>query len=161
VKALETKVLAGAVGAAGGGALGNFLLWVLGVTVWHTSAAASASNLAVSAVPAPVAGILLFVVPGVTAFVGGYLAPHTHRPDLSLPAIVGDVANYINTAAVPVLTSSTGGYPSPAASLTQLPVVPSGPAPGAPAPVVVGEPGPEIVNIPAGATVIPSAPPVA
>jgi len=88
---VEAKVYAALAGGGIGGALGGFLLWLLGVTVWHVPPSAAASAAASSAVPPPVADLLLILLPGGLAWLGSYAAPHTHRPDLppltSKPAI--------------------------------------------------------------------------
>lgn len=85
---IEAKVVAAAAGSGVGAAVGTFLLWLLGVTVWGQPVAADAAAKAVSAVPGPVAGLLVIVVSVVGAALGGYRAPHTARADLgeSAPA---------------------------------------------------------------------------
>lgn len=67
---VEVKVLAGTAGAGAGGIISAFLLWLLGTYAFH------------GGVPAPVTLFLELVVTVGLAFVGGWLAPHTLRPDL-------------------------------------------------------------------------------
>jgi hypothetical protein len=76
---VEAKVKAATVGAAGGGAVGAFLLWALGVLLWGAPSDADSATLAVAAVPAPVAGVVLLGIPAVVAWVAGYRARHTPR----------------------------------------------------------------------------------
>lgn len=79
---IETKVKASSIGAAAGGALATFGLWLLGVVVWGASNDADAATAAVASVPAPVAGLVLLGVPAAVAFTAGRAANHTFRPDL-------------------------------------------------------------------------------
>jgi hypothetical protein len=79
---IETKVKAGSIGAAAGGALATFGLWLLGVGVWDASNDADAAAAAVVSVPAPVAGLVLLGVPALVSFLAGRAARHTFRPDL-------------------------------------------------------------------------------
>ena len=84
---VEAKVYAALAGGGIGGALGSFLLWLLGVSVWHVSSSAPQSAAANAAVPPPVADLLLILLPGGLAWLAGYLAPHTPRPDLTTPPV--------------------------------------------------------------------------
>jgi hypothetical protein len=84
---VETKVYAALVGGVGGGAIGSFLLWLLGITVWHVSNAATAAGAAAAAVPPPVAYLLQWGLPGALAWGAAWLAPHTARPDLAVPTV--------------------------------------------------------------------------
>ena len=87
---VESKVYAATLGSGAGAILSGFLLWVLGVTFWHSSASAGDAVAAVAAVPAPVALVvgLVFTVAG--TFLSGFQAPHTSRPDLpSANTVVG------------------------------------------------------------------------
>lgn len=79
---VEAKVLAATVGSGAGSAVGTFLLWLLGVLVWHQPDGADKAGDAIGAVPSPVAGLLLVVVSAAGAAVAGWLAPHTHVPPL-------------------------------------------------------------------------------
>lgn len=79
---IETKVLTAASGAGLGSAVGSFLLWLLGVLVWHQSASAESAAAAIGAVPSPVSLLVLAVLAVLGSFISGYLAPHTKRPDL-------------------------------------------------------------------------------
>jgi hypothetical protein len=169
MKTLETKVIAAAAGSGAGAALASFVLWLLGVTAFHASPAADAAAKAVASVPEPVGGIVGIGLTVALTALAGYLAPHTARPDLATAAAPVAAQQAVLTSSVAgsaIAWPPVAGYVSSAGPVTVLPVVPAGPAPGAAAavttaPTVVGEPGPEIVNIPAGTTVTPSAPPVA
>ena len=88
MKILETKVLAGAAGAGAGGAFAQFLLWLLGVLVWHQSADAASSATAQAAIPTPVATIIVLLAAAAGSWAAGYAAPHTSRPDLAIVAPV-------------------------------------------------------------------------
>lgn len=87
-KIIESKVAIAAAGGGVGGVLATFLLWLLGVTLWHVSASAGSADLAIAAVPAPVSAVLLTVLPAALSLLGGYLAPHTARTDLASPLTV-------------------------------------------------------------------------
>lgn len=76
---IESKVIASAAGSGLGGAVGTFVLWLLGVGVWHASNSASAAAQAVSAVPAPVSELTVVLLAVGGAFLAGYVAPHTSR----------------------------------------------------------------------------------
>lgn len=78
-KAPEGKVWASTVGGTAGLTVSVFVLWLLGITVWHKSMSAEEATAAVSSVPAPVSAFigLLITVGGV--FIGGYMARHTPR----------------------------------------------------------------------------------
>jgi len=67
------KVIAAALGAGVGAPLGAFLVWLLGVLVWHASSAAADVDAAIAAVPAPVSALLLSVLAAGSAFVAGYV----------------------------------------------------------------------------------------
>ena len=79
---IETKVIAAASGAGLGSAFGTFLLWLLGVLFWGTSAAADKATDAVAAVPEPVGALIVILVALTGSAIAGYRAPHTPRPDL-------------------------------------------------------------------------------
>lgn len=81
MKNIETKVIAATAGSGAGAAIGTFLLWLLGVTLWHASGSATAAANAVAAVPQPVADLVPIILSAIGGFVGGYLAPHTVRTD--------------------------------------------------------------------------------
>lgn len=76
---IETKVVAAAAGGGVGGALGPFILWLLGVLVWHVSDAADSASQAMAAVPTPIAALILAGLPAGLAWAAGYRAPHTAR----------------------------------------------------------------------------------
>ncbi len=79
---IEAKVIAAAAGSGAGAAVGTFLLWLLGATVWGAPGDAGHVATAVAAVPAPVGALLVIVVGIAGAGLAGYAAPHTPRPDL-------------------------------------------------------------------------------
>ncbi len=79
---IEAKVIAAAAGSGLGAAVGTFLLWALGATVWGAPADAGHAATAAAAVPEPVGALLVIVVGILGAAVAGYAAPHTPRPDL-------------------------------------------------------------------------------
>ena len=80
---IESKVAVAAAGGGVGGVLASFLLWLSGVVFWHVPASADAADKAIAAVPAPVSGVILTVLPAALSLLAGYLAPHTKRPDLT------------------------------------------------------------------------------
>ncbi|MGN9802079.1 hypothetical protein [Micromonospora sp. L32] len=72
---IESKVKAATVGAGGSAAvITPAVLWLVD-ELWFNGAAAPA-------VPLPLVGVIGLVVTGACAFVAGYLAKHTARPDL-------------------------------------------------------------------------------
>jgi len=77
---IESKVIAATGGSGAGAVLASFVLWLLGVTVWHVGFAADKAEQAVAAVPSPVAGLILLIVSALGALGAGYAAPHTHQP---------------------------------------------------------------------------------
>jgi hypothetical protein len=89
VSAIETKVIAAAAGSGLGAALSTFLLWILGVTAFGASSGADQVAKALAAVPEPVGALLAILVGIGGAGIGGYVAPHTSRPDLAtgLPVV--------------------------------------------------------------------------
>ena len=83
MKTIESKVIAAAAGSGLGAALSAFLLWVVGVTAFGASSTADQVPKALAAVPEPVGALLAILVAILGAFIGGYAAPHTSRPDLA------------------------------------------------------------------------------
>lgn len=77
---VEAKAIAAPVGGSLGGALTSFILWLLGVLVWHVPSASSSAGDAIAAVPWPVTALLVIIIPGGLAYVAAWLAPHTPRP---------------------------------------------------------------------------------
>jgi hypothetical protein len=77
---IEAKVIAAIAGGGLGGAIGQFLLWLLGVLVWHASSTADKATVATAAVPEPVSMLLVALVAAGGAGLAGYSAPHTSRP---------------------------------------------------------------------------------
>ena len=88
MSSIETKVIAATAGSGLGAALSAFFLWIVGVFAFGASFAADQVPKALAAVPEPVGALLAILVAILGAFVGGYAAPHTHRPDLSTVATV-------------------------------------------------------------------------
>jgi hypothetical protein len=107
MKTIETKVWAAVAGSGVGASVSAFLLWILGVTVWGQSNAADKAVNAITAVPAPVAGLLTVAVTILGTFVSGYAAPHTTRAvDYSTPTTPVDAT---------ALPAVDGNLPTPAA----------------------------------------------
>jgi len=77
---IEAKVIAAIAGGGLGGAVAQFLLWLLGVLVWHASNTADAATVATAAVPGPVSMLLVALIAAGGAGLAGYAAPHTSRP---------------------------------------------------------------------------------
>jgi len=115
---IEAKVIAAIAGGGLGGAIGQFLLWLLGVLVWHASSAADAATAATAAVPGPVSMLLVALIAAGGAGLAGYAAPHTHRP--ATP--VTDQQSLVAPVPVPVLPASTAdlGYTIATAPLAML-----------------------------------------
>jgi hypothetical protein len=95
----------------------SFILWLLGVILWHVSSAAGSAAAAIAAVPAPVSDVLILGIPALCAAMGGYLAPHTSRPDL-VPV------SYANMLVMPPTQPRT--IPEPPAAQPDVPP-PGGP----------------------------------
>jgi hypothetical protein len=79
---IESKVSAGAAGAAGGGVVATAALWLAGGVLWGAPLDAGHVQDAIAAVPAPVSALLYAAVPAAVAFWAGWRAKHTRRPDL-------------------------------------------------------------------------------
>lgn len=90
----EPKVAA-ATGSAGlASLLATYIIWQLGVLVFGASSDASKALDAMAAVPYPVSGLLLALLPALGAYVAGWLAPHAARPpepakDNAVPVVPG------------------------------------------------------------------------
>ena len=110
-KNIETKVIAAAASAGFGGALGTFLTWLLGVVLWGAPANADAAVKASAAVPTPVSALLVVILAVLGAWLGGYAAPHTDRPDLATSSATYNTT-VVNTPPAPVA-------PQPADAATQ------------------------------------------
>jgi hypothetical protein len=59
---IESKVIAATAGSGAGAAISAFVLWLLGITVWHVPNSADLAGSAVAAVPTPVAGLIAIVL---------------------------------------------------------------------------------------------------
>jgi hypothetical protein len=113
---IETKVVAATAGAA----VGEFVLWLLGVTVWHVSSAADHASQAVGAVPTPVSALILM---GATAL-AGYFAPHTPRPAEVVTGTSSSLLTFTPSATVtstPVTPSPTSATVMPPPTVTVMP----------------------------------------
>jgi hypothetical protein len=75
----EAKVKASSVGAAVGGAVATFALWLLGCVLWGAPWDADAADVAILAVPSPVAALVVLGVPAGVAYAAGWRARHTPR----------------------------------------------------------------------------------
>lgn len=80
---IEVKPVAAGAGGGFGLILGNAVLWVLGVTVWHIPFTATRAGDAIGAVPQPVSALLLFLTTVIAGLIAGFAAPHTFRTDLT------------------------------------------------------------------------------
>lgn len=109
MRVIETKVIAAAAGSGAGAAVGSFLLWLLGVVVWHMPDTAAHATDAVAAVPGPVSAVVLAGLAIAGSAVGGYAAPHTSRPDLT-DATESDAAD------APVPEPAPAAEPAPVAA---------------------------------------------
>lgn len=74
---VESKVVSATGGAGAGAVVSSFIVWLLGVSVWHVSDAASKAGDAIAAVPTPVSGLVFIVISASAAFAAGWLTPHT------------------------------------------------------------------------------------
>lgn len=76
---IETKVWAGLAGLMSGGALGSFVVWLLGVTVWDVPKDGAQADAAIAAVPWPVAALVPLVLAGLVGTGAAYSAsPSNH-----------------------------------------------------------------------------------
>lgn len=117
MKPVESKVIAATAGSGLGAALSAFLLWLVGVLAFGASSAADQVPKALAAVPEPVGALLAILVAIGGAFIGGYAAPHTHRPDLT--AVLTSISGTVTVDSIPgsiVYTGpgQTAGVVSPA-----------------------------------------------
>lgn len=96
---IETKVITAATGSGLASAAGTFILWLLGVVLWHVPDTAGHAAEALGAVPTPVAAVVGICVTVGGTFLAGYVAPHTDRPDLALPLELRYAPAVINDAA--------------------------------------------------------------
>jgi hypothetical protein len=127
VKNLETKVIAAAAGSGLAAALSAFLLWLVGVLAFGASSGADQVPKALAAVPEPVGGLLAILVAIGGAFIGGYAAPHTHRPDLAPPTVaIPPGVTLEQAAAWPSGTLNPGGVVSSGTPVIvgELPAIP-------------------------------------
>jgi hypothetical protein len=91
---IESKVVAAATGSGVGAAAGTFVLWVMGITIWHVPNTADRAAEAVGAIPSPVSTLVLVVIAAIGSAVGGWLAPHTHlRPPPSEPITLQETSS--------------------------------------------------------------------
>ena len=104
---IETKVIAATAGSGFGAALSAFFLWIVGVFAFGASSSADQVPKALAAVPEPVGALLAILVAILGAFIGGYAAPHTHRPDLT--TVLKSVFN--NVVHDPSVSVDAAGHP--------------------------------------------------
>jgi len=109
---VEAKVIAATAGSGLGAALSAFLLWIVGVFAFGASSAADQVPKALAAVPEPVGALLAILVAILGAFIGGYSAPHTSRPDLSTPLVFSTTTGTV-TSASPVFTQTSDAPATP------------------------------------------------
>jgi hypothetical protein len=132
---IETKVIAAAAGAGGGGAVSGFVLWLLGVLFWGAPSDANHAAQAAAAVPGPVSALVAVVLVILGAFLAGYAAPHTPRPDLHATPI----GELVRSQGVAPVDAPAVSAPEPAADSTAtaepLPAEPAA-TDAAPAPAV-------------------------
>lgn len=113
---IEPKVVAALSGAGAGAAIGGFIDWLLGVTIWHASNSAFAASAAVAAVPTPVTLLVAVLLAAAGAGTAGYVAPHAVRVtdqssvDANLPALDG-VAVEDTSSADAALVAAEGVHP--------------------------------------------------
>ena len=81
----ETKVVSAGAGAGGFALVSQAVIWLLGCWLWGASWDADKATDALAAVPFPLAALITAGAAWLGARVAGYLAPHTHRPDLDPP----------------------------------------------------------------------------
>lgn len=117
---IETKVIAAAAGSGLGSFLGSFLIWLMGVFLWHGSDAADKATDTAALVPIPVSALVLAVITIAGTYLAGYNAPHTARPDLGEADPSAGVQNVYEAAPV-------GSVPA-----VSTPAEPEAPAAGAP-----------------------------
>lgn len=77
---IEGKVWAATVGTGAGAVVSGFVVWLLGVLVWQAPFTSEGATQAVASVPGPVVAIVGLVITVGGAFIGGYSAKHTPRP---------------------------------------------------------------------------------
>jgi hypothetical protein len=77
---IETKVIAAPLGTTIGLTVGAFIVWLLGVLIWHAPDTADHASFATASVPGPVQALVVFVLGLAGTAIAGYLAPHTPRP---------------------------------------------------------------------------------
>jgi len=109
MNSIEAKVIAAIAGGGLGGAIGQFLLWLLGVLVWHASSSADKATAATAAVPGPVSMLLVALMAAIGAGLAGYSAPHTSRTPSPQVSTTTEIAGSIQT---PVVTP-TPSIPDP------------------------------------------------
>lgn len=83
---VETKVIAAAGGAGGGGVFGTLILWVLGASLFGAGWGADQVEAALAAVPSPIVNILPPLLAAAGALAAGFSAPHTPRTPLEIAA---------------------------------------------------------------------------
>lgn len=82
-RVIETKVLTGAgVGGLSAATVTPAVLWGMGVGLFDAPSGSTLADLAITAVPWPIATLVSAVIVTAGGFIGGYIGRHTSRPDL-------------------------------------------------------------------------------
>lgn len=115
---LETKVVAGAAGAGLGGVSTSFIVWLLGVLIWHASPSALSAGSALTAVPTPVSLLIGALVAAAGSFIAAYRAPHTSR---SPGAHSADAATPLSLTPADLTSAPVGAEPVAAEPLAGTP----------------------------------------
>ena len=76
---VSPKVVASTAGAGAGAVLSSFVIWGLGVLIWKQPPTADMVGAAAAAVPAPVSGLILFVISGLGAAIPGWRVKDSNR----------------------------------------------------------------------------------
>lgn len=79
ISTIETKVWAAGVGASAGAVIGTAADWGLGVWLWGADNSAAAADVAIKAVPTPIAALVALAVTFLGAVIGGYNAPASNH----------------------------------------------------------------------------------
>jgi len=105
---IHPKARAAASGGGAGAVAATFVLWLLGVAIWHQPNGADQATAAIAAVPWPVAAVVLLAVPAAGAFLNSYTAPHLSQEVTgTTPAEAPPAGQH----AAPALTSPGGPTP--------------------------------------------------
>lgn len=86
-KRFETKTIAAAGGAGGGGIFGTLIIWALGAGLFGAGWSAGQVDAAIAAVPYPLAAVVPPVLGTLGALWAGWAAPHTERTPTEIQAL--------------------------------------------------------------------------